>query len=36
MVYALTIPITVEILLGPMPDPVAAPPATGLEEVTNG
>src|SRR5215470_1253081 len=36
VVYALTIPITLLIRVGPMPDPTHAPPAVGLEEVTNG
>jgi len=35
-VYALTIPITLVIFVGPIPEPVAAPPAVGFEEVTNG
>jgi hypothetical protein len=29
-------PITVVMRLGPMPEPAAAPPAVGLDEVTNG
>ncbi len=29
-------PITSETWRGPMPPPVQAPPATGLEDVTNG
>ena len=36
VVYALTMPITRVIFVGPIPEPVDAPPAVGLEEVTNG
>src|SRR5690348_14750936 len=36
VVYALTIPITLPIRVGPMPEPTHAPPAVGLDEVTNG
>jgi hypothetical protein len=32
--YALATPMTSVILVGPMPTPVQAPPATALEEVT--
>ncbi|CAB4785945.1 unannotated protein [freshwater metagenome] len=30
------IPITVVIFVGPIPEPVQAPPAVGLLDVTNG
>src|SRR3954470_21409715 len=36
VVYALRIPTTRSILVGPMPEPTAAPPAVGLDDVTNG
>ena len=36
VVYALRIPITRVIFVGPIPDPVDAPPAVGLEDVTKG
>jgi len=36
VVYALTMPRTSVIRVGPMPDPAQAPPAVGEEEVTNG
>src|SRR5947208_58355 len=36
VVYALMTPITWEIRVGGMPDPTHAPPAVGLDEVTNG
>ena len=36
VVYALTMPITRSMRFGPMPEPVAAPPAVEFEEVTNG
>src|SRR5579859_970646 len=36
VVYALMTPITWEIRVGGMPEPTQAPPAVGLEEVTNG
>ncbi len=36
VVYALRIPITRVIFVGPIPDPVDAPPAVGFEDVTKG
>ena len=36
VVYALRIPITRVIFVGPTPEPVEAPPAVGLDEVTKG
>ena len=36
VVYALRMPITALIRVGPMPEPAAAPPAVGLDDVTNG
>ena len=36
VVYALRMPITVAIRVGPMPEPALAPPAVGFDEVTNG
>ena len=36
VVYAFTMPMTRSMRVGPMPAPVAAPPATGFDEVTNG
>src|SRR5699024_12439977 len=36
VVYALTIPITRSMRVGPTPVPVHAPPAVGFELVTNG
>src|SRR5271165_2958790 len=36
VVYALAIPMTFVIRVGPMPDPTHAPPAVGEDEVTNG
>ena len=36
VVYAFTMPITLFIFVGPIPEPVAAPPAVGLDEVTKG
>jgi hypothetical protein len=36
VVYALRIPITRPIRVGPIPDPAAAPPAVGEDDVTNG
>ena len=36
VVYALTIPMTRPICVGPIPEPVHAPPAVGLLDVTNG
>src|SRR6185312_10708430 len=36
VVYALTMPMTVVIRVGPIPEPAQAPPAVGDEEVTNG
>ncbi len=34
--YALAMPITLVMWRGPMPEPVQAPPAVGLVDVTNG
>src|SRR6202044_250599 len=36
VVYALRIPSTVVIRVGPMPEPTAAPPAVGFDDVTYG
>ena len=36
VVYALTMPMTLVIRVGPIPAPTQAPPAVGFEEVTNG
>jgi hypothetical protein len=36
VVYALRMPSTAPIAVGPMPAPTAAPPAVGLDEVTYG
>ena len=36
VVYALTMPMTAVIRVGPMPEPAQAPPAVGVEDVTNG
>src|SRR5690348_13159124 len=36
VVYALRMPTTRSMRVGPMPEPVAAPPAVGLDDVTNG
>jgi hypothetical protein len=36
VVYALRIPSTVVILVGPMPEPTHAPPAVGFDDVTKG
>src|SRR3712207_4328051 len=36
VVYALRMPTTRAMRVGPMPEPVAAPPAVGLDDVTNG
>ena len=36
VVYALRIPITRPMRVGPIPEPAAAPPAVGLDDVTNG
>ena len=36
VVYAFAIPTTREICRGPIPVPAHAPPAVGLDEVTNG
>src|SRR3954454_5023755 len=36
VVYALRMPTTRLIRVGPMPEPQAAPPAVGLDDVTNG
>ena len=34
VVYALRIPITRSMRVGPMPEPADAPPAVGLDDVT--
>jgi hypothetical protein len=34
--YAFATPMTLSILVGPIPIPVAAAPAIGFEDVTNG
>src|SRR3954467_14587503 len=36
VVYAFTMPMTRSILPGPIPEPVAAPPAVDDDDVTNG
>ena len=36
VVYALATPTTRSMRVGPTPEPVSAPPAVGLEEVTKG
>src|SRR5699024_441608 len=36
VVYAFETPTTFEILVGPTPEPIVTPPATGLDDVTNG
>src|SRR5699024_12491886 len=36
VVYAFDTPTTLEILVGPTPEPMVTPPATGLDDVTNG
>ena len=36
VVYALRMPSTVVIRVGPMPEPTAAPPAVGFDDVTYG
>src|ERR671933_1313517 len=36
VVYALRIPTTRLIRVGPIPEPTAAPPAVGFDDVTNG
>ena len=36
VVYAFRMPSTVVIRVGPMPEPTAAPPAVGFDDVTNG
>src|SRR5690625_7886193 len=36
VVYALETPTTWSIFVGRTPDPIVTPPATGLEDVTNG